>query len=85
MSRVPARPASEGPRRDGSVEGGESLPATVVVGTQWGDEGTGKFTDLGASHPNGPGDRLASAILEGQFTDGDTVTVDAQRDELTVT
>jgi hypothetical protein len=31
------------------------------------------------------GDRLALAILEGQFTDGDTVTVDAQRDELTVT
>ena len=22
------------------------LPATVVVGTQWGDEGKGKFTDL---------------------------------------
>ena len=22
------------------------MPATVVVGTQWGDEGKGKFTDL---------------------------------------
>ncbi|MED5166921.1 MAG: adenylosuccinate synthetase, partial [Actinomycetota bacterium] len=25
------------------------MPATVVVGTQWGDEGKGKFTDLVAS------------------------------------
>ena len=23
-----------------------AVPATVVVGTQWGDEGKGKFTDL---------------------------------------
>ena len=22
------------------------MPATIVVGTQWGDEGKGKFTDL---------------------------------------
>ncbi|MEC8118315.1 MAG: adenylosuccinate synthetase, partial [Actinomycetota bacterium] len=22
------------------------MPSTVVVGTQWGDEGKGKFTDL---------------------------------------
>ena len=25
------------------------MPATVVVGTQWGDEGKGKFTDLVAA------------------------------------
>ncbi len=30
------------------------------------------------------GDRLALALLEGRFTDGDTVTVDAEGDELTV-
>jgi ATP-dependent Clp protease ATP-binding subunit ClpB len=30
------------------------------------------------------GDRLALALLEGTFTDGDTVTVDADGDELTV-
>ena len=31
------------------------------------------------------GDRLAMALLEGRFADGDTVTVDAEGDELTVT
>jgi ATP-dependent Clp protease ATP-binding subunit ClpB len=31
------------------------------------------------------GDRLALALLEGRFADGDTVTVDAEGDELTVT
>ena len=31
------------------------------------------------------GDRLAMALLEGRFADGDTVTVDADGDELTVT
>jgi len=30
------------------------------------------------------GDRLALALLEGEFTDGDTVTVDAEGDELIV-
>jgi adenylosuccinate synthase len=28
------------------VRGGARVPATVVVGTQWGDEGKGKLTDL---------------------------------------
>ena len=28
------------------------MPATVVVGTQWGDEGKGKFTDLVAKEMN---------------------------------
>src|SRR6202051_3003479 len=27
-------------------DGGARVPATVVVGTQWGDEGKGKLTDL---------------------------------------
>lgn len=27
-------------------DGGQALPATIVVGTQWGDEGKGKLTDL---------------------------------------
>jgi ATP-dependent Clp protease ATP-binding subunit ClpB len=31
------------------------------------------------------GDRLALALLEGRFADGDTVTVDAEGDQLTVT
>ena len=26
--------------------GSSDVPATIVVGTQWGDEGKGKFTDL---------------------------------------
>jgi adenylosuccinate synthase len=29
-----------------AIDGGRAVPATVVVGTQWGDEGKGKLTDL---------------------------------------
>jgi adenylosuccinate synthase len=32
--------------RVGSERRGDQVPATVVVGTQWGDEGKGKLTDL---------------------------------------
>src|SRR5712671_802932 len=33
-------------RRQAVHRGSERVPATVVVGTQWGDEGKGKLTDL---------------------------------------
>src|SRR5204863_7280804 len=49
---APERRASRGTHRLGwryakqSTEGAKRVPATVVVGTQWGDEGKGKLTDL---------------------------------------
>ena len=48
-----ARDQGSGPHTGGiqcavirSPDGGARVPATVVVGTQWGDEGKGKLTDL---------------------------------------
>src|SRR3546814_13456887 len=34
------------PCRPPRKEEGRSMPATIVVGTQWGDEGKGRFVDL---------------------------------------
>ena len=50
-ARVPCRRTAcePGPaaRQEGRTERrGDEVPATVVVGTQWGDEGKGKLTDL---------------------------------------
>ena len=48
------------------------MPATVVVGTQWGDEGKGKFTDLFA--------RDADMVVryQGGHNAGHTLVVDGQ-------
>ena len=74
------------------------MPATIVVGTQWGDEGKGKFTDLVAKemhlvvryqggHNAGhtivvDGESFALQLLDGKIAEGDTVTVDAVDGEL---
>ena len=39
------RAIGERRRRDAASEGG-AVPATIVIGAQWGDEGKGKITDL---------------------------------------
>ena len=55
--RPPRRPARSPARTEASTPGADSLthytgdvPATVVVGAQWGDEGKGKIVDLLAQH-----------------------------------
>ena len=48
------------------------MPATVVVGTQWGDEGKGKFTDLVASE-------MSMVVrYQGGHNAGHTLVVDGQ-------
>ena len=48
------------------------MPATVVVGTQWGDEGKGKFTDLLARDMN------MVVRYQGGHNAGHTLVVDGQ-------
>ena len=48
------------------------MPATVVVGTQWGDEGKGKFTDLFAA------DMHMVVRYQGGHNAGHTLVVDGQ-------
>ncbi len=48
------------------------MPATVVVGTQWGDEGKGKFTDLFAKE-------MAMVVrYQGGHNAGHTIVVDGE-------
>ena len=49
------------------------MPATVVVGTQWGDEGKGKLTDLLAKEM-----RLV-VRYQGGHNAGHTIVVDGER------
>jgi adenylosuccinate synthase len=49
------------------------VPATVVVGTQWGDEGKGKFTDLVAKEMN------LVVRYQGGHNAGHTLVVDGER------
>ena len=49
------------------------MPATVVVGTQWGDEGKGKLTDLLAKE-------MAMVVrYQGGHNAGHTIVVDGER------
>ncbi|GIS99331.1 MAG: hypothetical protein CM1200mP26_10440 [Acidimicrobiales bacterium] len=48
------------------------MPATVVVGTQWGDEGKGKFTDLIA------GGMSMVVRYQGGHNAGHTLVVDGE-------
>ena len=48
------------------------MGATVIVGTQWGDEGKGKFTDLLAS------DMTAVVRFQGGHNAGHTIVVDGE-------
>ncbi|CAN5158125.1 adenylosuccinate synthase [soil metagenome] len=48
------------------------MPATVVVGTQWGDEGKGKFTDLGAK------EMQLVVRYQGGHNAGHTLVVDGE-------
>ena len=48
------------------------MPATVVVGTQWGDEGKGKFTDLVAK------EMQLVVRYQGGHNAGHTIVVDGQ-------
>ncbi|MDP6975570.1 MAG: adenylosuccinate synthase [Acidimicrobiales bacterium] len=48
------------------------MPATVVVGTQWGDEGKGKFTDLVAS------ETAMVVRYQGGHNAGHTLVVDGE-------
>src|SRR6185312_156451 len=49
------------------------VPATVVVGTQWGDEGKGKFTDLVAKEMN------LVVRYQGGHNAGHTLVVNGER------
>ena len=49
------------------------MPATVVVGTQWGDEGKGKVTDLLAK------ETAMVVRYQGGHNAGHTIVVDGQR------
>ena len=49
------------------------MPATVVVGTQWGDEGKGKFTDLVAREMD------VVVRYQGGHNAGHTLVVDGER------
>ncbi len=49
------------------------MPATVVVGTQWGDEGKGRFTDLLAKEMN------LVVRYQGGHNAGHTIVVDGER------
>jgi len=52
---------------------GRNVPATVVVGTQWGDEGKGKLTDLLA------GEMDVVVRYQGGHNAGHTIVVDGER------
>ena len=78
--------SSEAGRRAGAVGGGRVgsptvlatsrggglVPATVVVGTQWGDEGKGKFTDLVAKEMH------LVVRYQGGHNAGHTLVVDGE-------
>ena len=49
------------------------MPATIVVGTQWGDEGKGKFTDLVAKEMS------LVVRYQGGHNAGHTIVVDGER------
>ena len=49
------------------------MPATIVVGTQWGDEGKGKFTDLVAKEMN------LVVRYQGGHNAGHTLVVDGEK------
>src|SRR5215210_6026010 len=53
-------------------EQGERVPATVVVGTQWGDEGKGKLTDLVAK------EMQLVVRYQGGHNAGHTIVVDGE-------
>src|SRR5690606_14173107 len=52
--------------------GGRPVPATIVVGTQWGDEGKGKFTDLFAKEMH------LVVRYQGGHNAGHTLVVDGE-------
>ncbi len=54
------------------MTGGSSVPATVVVGTQWGDEGKGKLTDLLAK------DMRLVVRYQGGHNAGHTIVVEGE-------
>jgi adenylosuccinate synthase len=58
--------------RPGNQTGGNHVPATVVVGTQWGDEGKGKLTDLLAK------DMRLVVRYQGGHNAGHTIVVDGE-------
>src|SRR5512138_3690510 len=60
---------STGPRR---ITQERALPATIVVGTQWGDEGKGKFTDLFAK------EMQLVVRYQGGHNAGHTLVVDGE-------
>src|SRR5436190_7529525 len=55
-----------------AVTRSEAMPATVVVGTQWGDEGKGKFTDLVAK------EMQLVVRYQGGHNAGHTLVVDGE-------
>lgn len=55
------------------------MPATVVVGTQWGDEGKGKFTDLFAK------EMQMVVRYQGGHNAGHTLVVDGETTKLQLT
>jgi adenylosuccinate synthase len=55
-----------------TTSGGTRVPATVVVGTQWGDEGKGKLTDLLAK------EMQVVVRYQGGHNAGHTVVVDGE-------
>ena len=73
---VALRASSPGPdtmrRNPEPFRGGALVPATVVVGTQWGDEGKGKLTDLLAR------DMDMVVRYQGGHNAGHTVVVDGE-------
>jgi len=58
--------------RPGKQTGGNNVPATVVVGTQWGDEGKGKLTDLLAK------DMRLVVRYQGGHNAGHTIVVEGE-------
>jgi adenylosuccinate synthase len=58
--------------RPGKRTGGNNVPATVVVGTQWGDEGKGKLTDLLAK------DMRLVVRYQGGHNAGHTIVVEGE-------
>ena len=51
---------------------GEAVPATIIVGTQWGDEGKGRFTDLFAKEMH------LVVRYQGGHNAGHTLVVDGE-------
>src|SRR3954471_24030722 len=69
-SETPHRLASAYAKQ--STEGAKRVPATVVVGTQWGDEGKGKLTDLLAK------ESLMVVRYQGGHNAGHTLVVNGE-------